>query len=657
MNYILRITTLILTSLACNLLVAQVDSDVLFTVGEKPVTIEEFKYIYEKNNGSNADYSEESVTEYLDLYKKFKLKVARARDLQVDTIPSLQRELAGYRKQLANTYLNDKEVTKTLVDEVIVRMKTDREVAHIFLPLDQKSSFNIKNQVKANIEAIHNRLKRGEDFAKVAKDASLDASSAVKGGQLGYYVAPLPSGFYAFENAMYDTRIGEFSEPILSKMGYHIIKVLDERPARGKMDIAHILIKKKEKGVADIQSKQLIDSLHRELIKEPTKFKSVATKHSDDKNTAAKGGKLGTIRIRQYNSAFEDAAFALKKDGDFSQPVESEIGWHIIQRINVVEELDEDRLRRNLTAQLVRDDRLEISKKALIESIKKESNLIVNKSAINTFNSKLTEEFYSYKWQIPTLPSENLLTFSGGAKVFTLGDFAEYCKRNTKDRLKFNKDIPTVDAVAMLFEEYTDDAVLQYEEANLEKKYPAFKALMREYEEGILLFETTKMEVWDKASQDTVGLQNYYAEHKEDYRWEDRVKLQSAVIKTSDPKILAKIQKGIAKNKSFSSLQKKYNNEGTTFVIMDPETFTVDSPQLEGVSPVAGFTKTNTKPDGSIVFTKVVDSIPAGTKKFNEAKGYIIADYQDYLEQEWVKDLKARYPVEINQSVLDQLIK
>jgi peptidyl-prolyl cis-trans isomerase SurA len=636
---------------------AQVDSDVLFSVADKPVTVEEFKYIYEKNNGSNADYSEESVTEYLGLYEKFKLKVARARDLQVDTIPALQRELAGYRKQLANTYLNDKEVTKTLVDEVLVRMKTDREVSHIFLPVDQKSSYNIKNQVKANIDAIYNRLKKGEDFAKVAKDASLDASSSVKGGQLGYYVAPLPSGFYAFENAMYDTNIGGYSEPILSKMGYHIIKVHSERPARGKMDIAHILVKKNEKGVADIASKKRVDSLYAELNKEPTQFKMLAAKHSDDKNTAAKGGKLGTIRIRQYNSVFEDAAFALKQNGDYSQPVETDIGWHIIQRIKVVEELDEDRLRRNLTAQLVRDDRLEISKKALIESIKKESNLVVNKRAINTFNSKLTEEFYSYKWQIPTLPSEDLLTFNGGTKVFTLSDFAEYCKRNTKDRLKFNKDIPTVEAVDMLFEEFTDDAVLQYEEANLEKKYPAFKALMREYEEGILLFETTKMEVWDKASQDTVGLQEYYSEHKEDYKWENRVKLQSAVIKTSDSKALAKIQKGIAKNKSFSSLQNKFNSESTTFVIMDPETFTLDSPQLEDVSPVVGFTKTDTKPDGSIVFTKVVESIPAGTKKFNEAKGYIIADYQDYLEQEWVKDLRARYPVEINQSVLDQLIK
>ena len=656
MNYILKTTAILFTSLTCGLLMAQADSEVLFTVADKPVTVEEFQYIYEKNNGANADYSEESVMEYLGLYEKFKLKVARARDLKVDTIPALQRELAGYRKQLANTYLNDKEVTNTLVEEVIVRMKTDREVSHIFLPLDQKSSYNVKNQVKANIDAIYARLQRGEDFAKVAKDASLDPSSAVKGGELGFYVAPLPSGFYAFENAMYDTRIGGFSEPIQSKMGYHIIKVHSERPARGKRDIAHILVKKSDKGV-DLASKKTIDSLYAELNKEPTKFKTLAAKFSDDKNTAAKGGKLGTIRIRQYDSAFEDAAFALKKNGDYSQPIQTDIGWHIIQRIKVVEETDEDRLRRNLTAQLVRDDRLEISKKALIESIKKESNLVVNKRAINIFNSKLTEEFYTYKWQIPTLPTEDLLSFNGGSKVFSLGDFAEYCKRNTKDRLKFNKDIPTVEAVDMLFENYTDDAVLEYEEANLEKKYPAFKALMREYEEGILLFETTKMEVWDKASQDTVGLKSYFAEHMENYKWEDRVKLQSAVIKTSDAKVLAKIQKGLSKNKSYTSLQKKYNSENTTFVIMDAETFPLDSPQLEDITPTVGATKTSTKPDGSIAVTKVVESIPAGTKKFNEAKGYIIADYQDYLEKEWVKDLKARFPVDINQSILDQLIK
>lgn len=655
MNPIYSIPAIIVGLLLSNLIYAQSDTDVLFELSDKPVTVEEFRYIYEKNNGTNATYTKESVMEYLELYKNFKLKVARARDLKVDTIPSLQKELAGYRKQLANSYLNDKEVTNTLVNEVIKRMVSDREVSHIFLPVDQKASYLVKDKVKANAKAIHDRLKRGEDFAAVAKDASLDASSAINGGNLGYYVSPLPSGFYAFENAMYDTPIGGFSEPILSKMGYHIIKVHSERPARGELDIAHILIK--NNGPGDPKSQALIDSLHMELVKNPKKFKSLAVEYSDDKNTAAKSGRLGRIRIRQYDKAFEDAAFALKNDNDISRPIETKIGWHIIQRVKRIEQAEEDVLRRNLKAKLVRDDRLEISKKALIEDIKKDANVVVNKRALNILNTKLTEDFYSYKWQIPTLPEEDVLTFNGGEKVVTLAEFADYCKRSTKERLKYNEDIPTVNAVDELFETFSDDAVLQYEEANLEKKYPAFKALMREYEEGILLFETTKMEVWDKASQDSIGLQNFYAQNKENYKWDDRVKIQTASIKSTDAKALKKIQKSLNKKESFSKLQSKYNGENTTIVIKEEETVGLDSPMLMGITPSVGYVKTTEKPDGSQEVTRVIESIPAGYKAFDEAKGYIIADYQDYLEKQWIADLKSRYPVDINQSVLDQIIK
>jgi len=635
----------------------QTDNEVLFTVEGNPVTVEEFRYIYEKNNGAAANYSKESVMEYLDLYKKFKLKVARAKELQLDTVPALQNELAGYRKQLANSYLNDKEVTTNLIDEVIERMKTDREVSHIFLPLDAKSSHLIKNKVNENVKQIYKRLQNGEDFAKLAKEVSLDQASAINGGYLGYYVAPLPSGFYAFENAMYSTPIGKYSEPILSKMGYHIIKVTNERPAKGEMTISHLVIKKDKNGVVNKGARTQIDSIYRVLLEDTSQFKSLASQYSEDKNTAAKGGFLGKIKINQFDIKFEEAAFALKNDGDISPPIESKLGWHIIQRQSKEDYTDTEKLKRTLKAKVVRDDRLEISKQALIESIKKEANLVVNKRALNIFNTKLTEDFYSYKWKQPELPSEDLLTFNNGEKVFTLSDFADFCKRNTKERLKYTADVPTIDVVNTLFATFTNDAVLQYEESNLEKKYPAFKALMREYEEGILLFETTKQEVWDKASQDTVGLQKFYSEHTSDYQWGDRVKLSSATVKSDDAKTIAKIEKALAKKKTLSAIQSKYNGEKATIVVKDDEIVSTESPLLKGLQTSVGSVKTTRNADKSMTLTRVAAILPAGNKSFDEAKGYIIADYQDYLEQEWIADLKSRYQTTINEEVLAKLIK
>jgi len=635
----------------------QSDDEVLFSVQGNPVTVEEFRYIYEKNNGSSANYSEESVMEYLELYKKFKLKVARAKELKLDTVPALQNELAGYRKQLANSYLNDKEVTTNLIDEVIERKKTDVEVSHIFLPLDPKSSFLIKSKVKANATEIYKRLQRGEDFAKLAKEVSLDQASATKGGYLGYYVAPLPSGFYAFENAMYQTPVGKYSEPITSKMGYHIIKVSDTRPAKGEMTISHLVIKKDRNGVVNKTAKTEIDSLYRVLLADPAQYRSLTMEYSEDKNTAAKGGFLGKIKINQYDPTFEEAAFALQNDGDISAPVESKFGWHIIQRQSKEDNADQEKLRRTLKAKVVRDDRLEISRQALIETIKKDANVVVNKRALNVFNSKLDETFYSYKWKQPEMPKEDILTFKGGEKVFTLDDFADFCKSNTKERLKYNKDVPTIDVVKNLFESFTNDAVLQYEEANLERKYPAFKALMREYEEGILLFETTKQEVWDKASQDTVGLLQFYSDNTSNYQWGDRVTLESATVKSDDAKALAKIQKAFLKKKSLSAIQSKYNDDKTTIVVQDPETVSMESPLLKDIGTTAGSSRTTTNPDKSMTLSRVSAVLPAGTKNFDEAKGYIIADYQDYLEKAWISDLKSRYKTEINQDVLSKLIK
>src|SRR6186997_2287552 len=110
-----------LSILSLNLLTAQSDDRTLFTVDGQPVPASEFTYIYSKNNRDDADFSEKSLREYLDLYTKFKLKVREAYAMGLDTVSSLRNELDGYRKQLADSYLNDKEVTERLVHEAYDR--------------------------------------------------------------------------------------------------------------------------------------------------------------------------------------------------------------------------------------------------------------------------------------------------------------------------------------------------------------------------------------------------------------------------------------------------------------------------------------------------------------------------------------------------------
>ncbi len=629
--------------------------NVLFTIEDQEVEVSEFQYIYEKNNGENADYSKESIDEYLNLYTNFKLKVQRAKDMGLDTVKVLQNELEGYRKQLANSYLTDKEVTNRLVDEVSERMKQEVRVKHIFVAGEEKAPKNLAKAAKDKIDKIYIDLNQGKDFDMTAKKLSEDKISAINGGELGYYTAPLPSGFYAFENAMYDLNVGEHSSPFRSKMGWHIIKVMDKRKSQGEVEISHILIRKESKGVAVPNASQLIDSLY-QLIQSGQVFTDVAKAHSQDKNTAIKGGYLGYMKINQYDKAFESAAYALNKDGAYTKPVETKIGYHIIQRNSKSDYQDVDKNKKKVKSKLSKDDRLKIAKKSLIEKIKIEGGLSEDKSSLNAFIAKLNDDFYSYKWNIPEMKASRLASFDNGME-FTIRDFGNFCKKSTRTRLRFDKEMPLREACMQMYEEYLDEITIKYEEANLEKKYPDFKALMREYEEGILLFEATKMEVWDKATEDTIGLKNFYEKNKANYKWEERAKVATYTIQNRDPKMMKKIMKGVKKYDG-EKLMNKFNKDDVNVVDVSFKTVEKQSEEVEGIEWKKGGMSAPNKTNRTFTtIKKIIEIIPSSQKNYDDARGYIIADYQDFLEKNWISDLKKRYKLNMNQSVIDSLIK
>lgn len=646
-----KITLLVVSSffLFVSSSLAQTDQ-VLFTVNDHDVTVSEFDYIYNKNNGEEADYSKESLEEYLDLYTKFKLKVERAKAMGLDTVKRLQNELEGYRKQLASSYLVDKEVSEKLINEVIERSATDVEVSHIFVASPSSASIQKREAALEKINTIYGELERGKSFSEMAKKFSEDKRSAIKGGALGFYVAMLPAGFYQFENAMYTTPIGEYSAPIKSKLGHHIIKVTAKRPSRGEMEVSHILVKK-QKG-----SKMKIDSLYKELGRGQD-FGKLATNYSEDPNTNTKAGYLGFFGINKFDKAFEDAAFKLKSDGEYSSPVETQFGYHIIKRHSKKVEDDEAKRRRKIQGTITKDERFAAAKKGLVKKIIEEVDLKQNKIALAKFTSGLTEEFYSYKWKVPENIEDLDLLKIGDDYTKKLKDFAQYCKKDTKSRLRYNKTAPLEDSVNDLYERYLDERMLAYEESNLANKYPEFKALMREYEEGILLFEATKMEVWDKASLDTVGLENFYAENKDNYMWDERLEVEDVVIKTSDKKQLSKILKK-AKKSDISTLMDSYNKDGNEVITVEKRIVQKESKGAASIpwGKVNAMTDVESN-EGVHTFTKVKSVIPKTNKTLKEARGYIVADYQDLLEKNWIEELRKSFKVKLNQDVFNSLIK
>lgn len=637
--------------------VCQAQTDpVLFTVDNTPVHVSEFKYIYSKTNQDKADFSQKSLEEYLDLYTKFKLKVQRARDLHYDTIASLKKELEGYNRQLADSYLIDREVTDRLIKEVHERTKKDLSISHIMVSCPKTAASDDTLKAYQKIMSIYDALQKGGKWNDVCSTSSDDKMTKDNGGALGYFTAMLPDGFYDFETAMYGLHKGEYSKPLRSPVGYHIIRLEDSRDARGEMEVAHILIRD-AKDKPNPGAKATIDSIYTAL-KGGANFDDLAKSVSEDNMTKPKGGYLGFFGINRYEKAFEDAAFALAADGDYTAPLQTSAGWHIVKRISKKGIEPFETAKNKLKSRIQRDGRYELAKQSMINRIKSENGFTENTATLDQFVNSLDSNFLTYKWKAPDEKSTAPLMKIGGENI-TLGDFTDYLGQNARRRMDFGtQHLPIADATRYLYKDFVGEKTLRHEEKQLNSKYPEFKALMREYEEGVLLFEATKNLVWDKASQDSVGLEKYFENYKQKYQWDDRAvvtiytlqdsfkteinDLRALAAKKTAEEVLEKFNKKSEKATAREEVYEKGRNKVVDALDWKPGT-------LSAVE--------TSKKDESLNFMKIEKILPRSQKELKDSRGYVVADYQDYLEKQWVEELRKMYKVTVNQEVLRSLIQ
>jgi peptidyl-prolyl cis-trans isomerase SurA len=639
------------------LLTAQSGSNVLFTLEEEEVTAEEFAHIYAKTNGPAASFTLASLSEYLELYKKFKMKVRRAREMQLDTLPSLRQELAGYRKQLAANYLIDREVTNQLVREAWERSRKDVRFSHILVKLESNPS---PEDTLRGWKKIHEARKAlaSQDFESVVAAFSEDETTVDNGGDLGYFTALFPNEFYDLETAVYTTSIGSVSNPVRTRLGYHLVRVSDIRDARGEVEAAHILIRPtaSDANIARVR----IDSIY-QALRGGADFAELAKSLSEDRVSASKGGNIGVFGINRYEKPFEDAAFSLKEAGDYSMPIQTTSGWHIVKLIRHIEPEAFDVAARRLEPRIKRDARFEGARAAMVEVIKADIGVTEHEAAINAYAATQNDTLFTFFWKPSSHPVREKALFTLGKDyAVTAARFEDFLQKNSAMRTNMKRTHSFREGFRELLDEFIKDACIQYEEDRLEEKYPEFKALMKEYEEGILLFEATKRMVWDKASQDSIGLEAYFSEHLRDkYKWGKRARVSFYQLKSMDEDLLESVRK-YAGSRSSDKVLKKFNKS-------EPPILSVRELIYEHGKNMAldqmvwepGSLSYNEK-DGRIqgwTFLKIEEVLPPKSKTLDEARGYAIADYQDKLEQDWVRELASQYKVRVNQSVLQSLVK
>jgi peptidyl-prolyl cis-trans isomerase SurA len=631
---------------AATLFGQQNDQAVIMTIENDSITKSEFEKVYRKNNVNEGAYDMTDLREYLELYVNYKLKVKEAESLKLDTNQAFITELKGYRKQLAQPYMTDKSVTDTLIREAYDRMQYDIHASHILigctedaLPKDTLEAYN-------KALSVRKKLIKGADFATIARESSSDPSAKKNGGDLGFFTAL--QMVYPFETAAYNTKQGNISMPVRTRFGYHVIKVIEKRPAKGTIKVAHIMVKVTNETPDSIAAvaKSKIDEIYSEL-KNGANFEEYAAKFSDDKASGRKGGELPPFGTGRMVPEFEKVAFALAADGDISQPVRTSYGWHIIKRLELISIPSFEDKENELKNQVSRDSRANLGRNSMISKIKQEYNFKEYPKNYTAFINRLDSTLTNGMWNAASVKGMKEPLFTLGTTNYTQEDFSKYI--NNHQSKKTSSSIKQV--AQKLYKKFVEESCYAYEESNLENKYPEFASLMQEYRDGILLFNLTDEKVWSKAVQDTAGLEEFHNNNRNNYMWGQRV---NAVIYTcASAEIAKKVRKYIKKKKTPSEIQSLINVD--TQLNLSVAEGKYQKGQNEFVDKVVWFegVSDDVVSGDNVAIVNILEILDPEPKELADAKGIITADYQNYLEKVWIKELRAKYKVTVYKDVVD----
>jgi peptidyl-prolyl cis-trans isomerase SurA len=605
----------------------------LCTVGKAKVSTDEFAYLFQKNHQhKKEDFTAAKVEEYLELYVNFKVKVAEALSRGMDTTKSFQQEFDQYREEIKKPYVSEGDELDRLVKEAYQRSKEIVRASNILImlkadatPADTLAAWN-------KITEVRKKALAGGDFAELAKEFSEDPSAKGNGGDLGYF--SVMEMVYPFETMAYQTKVGEISPIVRTRFGYHIIKVIDHRSSPGEVEVSHIMLLtgKGDDSKARNTAFELSDQL-----KAGAKWEELCKQYSEDPNTKNNGGRLRQFGLGTFTTSapeFEKAALALQNPGDISDPIQTPFGWHIIRLEKKFPVPEFKEAQPALTRKIARDDRLQLSKAARISKMKSQFGFLENREVKTKVLTLADSSLMKGKWMPPKVNLDGPLCEVRGKKIAP-SEFLTYAESSQT----INNQAPKL-YMEQLYDKWVERILNVAEEEKLIQEKPEFKSMLNEYREGILLFTIMEQEIWNRASNDSIGQQKFYAANTHKYKAGDRVRAR--IFSTNSKAILDELKAKIAigdtlqakdlkKLKSVSNFR-SYEKSESKVIDKTPWAVGLHELELEGI----------------FYLVEVSQLIPPGIKSFEDARANVISDYQDQLEKEWLVVLKNKYPVSIN---------
>lgn len=624
---------------------AQKNRDVLVKIGPTEISSDEFKRIYERNNSNIPDPAEKkSPEEYLELYINFKLKVLEAIAAGLDTSRAFTQELAGYRTELAAPYLTDVSYAGKQVEETYERMGKELNASHILITFPQNAAPDDTISAFQRIREIRSEIITGLDFNEAAARYSQDPSAAQNRGKLGWFtvfqmVAP-------FEDAAYQTPPGSISEPVRSAFGYHLIKIHEVRKVKGEIRVAHIMKIFPQGMTAEMKAglKTRMDSIYHQL-KNGADFHEMARIHSDDQKSAVNGGEMPYFGQSRMIPEFADPAFALEADGDFTPPVETSFGYHIIKRLDLKPLPDFQSIRDELIDRIRRDpERSTRNRELFLAKLKQEYEFTRHQENISRAIMHAAQLLREDNPGQEDWTGEEMVMFTLNGKTFTAADWFAFLQSAnlTSEKEPDNQMFRQYD----LWEE---SAIIRYEDSRLEEKYPEFRSLMQEYNDGLLLFAISEQKIWQKASSDTTGLRAFYEQNKSKYMWGER--FRGILVSCRDWETRNELEDKIDPDIPVNEIL-EIAGIGAGQATITEGTWS------KGDNPVVDYYIWNGNKPGNWIpengFIKG-NMIPPEPKLLEEARGFHISDYQQHIEVEWITGLRNKYTVEINRKALKNL--
>ncbi len=619
--------------------------DVLLTIGNDDIKASEFVRVYNKNLDLVQDENQKNVDSYLELFINYQLKVKEARRLKLDENANYLKEFSNYKKQLAKNYMSDNTVTDALVQEAYERTTNDVKVAHVLIRVDESVTDTL---------AVYNKMLRlrerfiNEGFEALKYD--VHDGKSIFAEDLGYF-----GGFkmvYAFENVAFSTPVGEVSMPFRTRFGYHILKVFDKRQSLGEVTVAHIMVNTKQRD-STLDPEARINQIYEKLV-QGEKFESLAKQFSDDKNSSPKGGVLAPIVGGQLRSKeFEDVAFSLERENDISKPFQTDFGWHIVKLISKKEIEPFEEVEQKLQSKVKRDSRSALINEALVKNLIEKYEVKEYKDeGLAYMETILDDDFMkASRGILKTIKEGTLISIRD--TIFTYKDFAEYLMSSQR---KYNgKQIGFSTSLVKEYDRYLELQLLKYHEDNLESENEDFAFVLKEYRDGLLLFDLMEKEVWNSAAKDSIGLKKFYEKNRSNYIWPDRV--DAVMWSSASEKTIQTLKTNLDQGVSIDSISAIVAADDTLNAITTARVFEEGNQMLpENFKFEKGISKIYEHNDSFHVIA-VNTVLPSTNKTLEESRGLVVTDFQNQIEENWLASLRKRFKVDVNKKNLRKVKK